>query len=98
MLRLPEIAIVALFALARPAFAGPPYLSDDPEPTDYKHFEIYAFSNATVVRDGINGEGGIDFNYGGAPNLQLSATLPAAYAFAASGPVVGGLGNVQLAA
>jgi hypothetical protein len=80
------------------AEAGPPYLSDDPEPTDYKHFEIYAFSNGTATRDGINGEGGIDFNYGGAPNLQLTATLPVAYDFAAAGPALGGLGNIELAA
>ena len=28
--------------------AGPPYLSDDPEPTDYQHYEIYAFGNGDV--------------------------------------------------
>jgi hypothetical protein len=27
------------------AFAGPPYHTDDPEPTDYQHYEIYAFTN-----------------------------------------------------
>jgi hypothetical protein len=62
-----------------PAMAGPPYMTDDPEPTDYQHFEIYTFSNGTATRDGTSGEGGIDFNYGGAPNLQLTATVPAGY-------------------
>ena len=62
-----------------PALAGPPYMTDDPEPTDYRHFEIYTFTNGTATRDGTSGEGGIDFNYGGAPNLQLSATVPAGY-------------------
>lgn len=81
-----------------PAFAGPPYLSDDPEPTDYKHFEIYTFSNGTVTQSGTTGEAGIDFNYGAAPNLQLTAVLPAAYDFGGAGPDVGGLGNVELAA
>jgi hypothetical protein len=42
--------------------AGPPYKSDDPEPTDYKHFEIYTFSNETVTRDGTSGEAGIFTN------------------------------------
>ena len=78
--------------------AGPPYLSDDPEPTDYKHFEIYAFSNGTATRDGTSGAGGIDFNYGGAPNLQLTAVLPVAYDFAASAAATAGLGNIELAA
>ena len=81
-----------------PAFAGPPYLSDDPEPTDYKHFEIYTFSNGTVTQTGTSGEAGIDFNYGAAPNLQLTAVLPAGYAFGGVSPNVGGLGNVELAA
>src|SRR6202050_5545436 len=87
-----------LAAIGYPAKAGPPYLSDDPEPTDYRHFEIYTFSNGVATQEGITGEGGIDFNYGGAPNLQLSATLPVAYDFAVSGPALGGLGNIELAA
>ncbi len=80
-----------------PSFAGPPYLSDDPEPADYKHFEIYTFSNGVATREGVNGEGGVDFNYGGAPNLQLTATLPVAYDFASSGPAwaVSGTSNLR---
>ena len=27
-----------------PALAGPPYETDDPEPTAYRHYEIYVFS------------------------------------------------------
>lgn|SRR5579862_1035548 len=89
----------ALFSgLATAANAGPPYLSDDPEPTDYRHYEIYAYSNGIATRDGSSGESGIDFNYGGAPNLQLTATLPIAYDFPAEGSSVGGFGNVELGA
>ena len=89
-------ALLAVMSFS--AKAGPPYLSDDPEPTDYGHFEIYTFSNGMATQAGISGEGGIDFNYGGAPNLQLTATLPVAYDFADSGPALGGLGNIELAA
>lgn len=81
-----------------PAMAGPPYLSDDPEPTDYQHFEIYTFTNGSATRVGTSGEGGIDFNYGGAPNLQLTATVPAGYSIPSSGPSALNLGNVELAA
>jgi hypothetical protein len=76
------------------ALAGPPYLSDDPEPTDYGHFEIYAFGDGTQTRAGWAGEGGIDFNYGGAPDLQLTAVLPLAYDETGRQ----GLGNIELAA
>jgi hypothetical protein len=73
-------------------------MTDDPEPTDYQHFEIYTFSQGTATQGGVGGEGGIDFNYGGAPNLQLTATLPATYNFPASGSSAVGPGNVELAA
>src|SRR5260370_17968455 len=61
-------AIILLVGFTIPSFAGPPYRSDDPEPTDYKHYEIYAFTNAIVTQHGHIGAAGVDFNYGGAPN------------------------------
>jgi hypothetical protein len=80
------------------ALAGPPYMTDDPEPTDYRHFEIYTFTDGIAAQDGTNGEAGIDFNYGAAPNLQLTATVPEEYDFPSVGAAAGGLGNVELAA
>jgi hypothetical protein len=43
------ITALAMLGLVRPAVAGPPFVSDGPEPTDYKHFEIYVFSNGTAT-------------------------------------------------
>src|SRR5271155_4034974 len=82
----------------RPALAGPPYVSDDPEPTDYKHFEIYSFSDGITSNNGKSGEAGIDFNYGGAPDLQLTATVPAGFESPAGGQMTVGPDNVELAA
>ena len=42
------------------ALAGPPYLTDDPEPTNYQHFEIYTFIDGMAARDGTSGESGIN--------------------------------------
>lgn len=84
--------------LASPAFAGPPYLTDDPVPTDDRHFEIYAFAGGTNARDGTDGAGGIDFNYGGAPDLQLTMVLPFAYDHPAHSGTASGIGNIELAA
>ncbi len=92
------LACILLALLLRPAFAGPPYVTDDPEPTDYGHFEIYAFTGGTNTRDGTGGAAGVDFNYGGAPDLQLTMVLPMEYDSPAQGPSVAGLGNVELAA
>lgn len=87
-----------LLTLARPVVAGPPYFSDDPEPTPYRHYEIYLFTNGTTTRDGTRGAAGIDFNYGGAPDLQLTAVVPLAYDSAAGGGTATGLGHIEVAA
>jgi Putative MetA-pathway of phenol degradation len=92
------VAAVAIALLARPAAAGPPFVSDDPEPTDTGHFEIYTFNNGTNTRAGTAGEAGIDFNYGAAPDLQLTATIPAGYTDANEDGTQVGVGNVELAA
>ena len=98
MLRQWTIILVVMAALVRPARAGPPYVSDDPEPTDSRHFEIYTFNSGTTTRDGTGGQSGIDFNYGAAPDLQLTATVPAGFEPAAGGGTDFGLSNVELAA
>jgi opacity protein-like surface antigen len=72
------------------AWAGPPYLTDDPEPTELGHYEIYAFGSGVAG----SGEGGIDLNYGGAPNLQLSVVAPVAY----DSQSHAGLANISLGA
>src|ERR1700738_3551401 len=98
MLHRSKLIAVMMVALSRPALAGPPYVSDDPGPTDYKHFEIYSFSNGTATGDGIGGASGIDFNYGAAPDLQLTATLPAVFDRPRAGRTSFGLSNIELAA
>ena len=80
------------------ASAGPPYISDDPEPTKFQHYEIYAFSGGTETRDGMDGAVGIDFNYGATPDLQLTAVFPIAYEKSRDGGTTAGLGNIEFAA
>src|SRR5580658_7685037 len=94
----PAALILMLLMLAGSALAGPPYVSDDPEPTDYRHFEIYFFDGGTTTRFGTGSAAGIDFNYGAAPDLQLTAVLPAGFDRPLRGPSAVGLGNIQLAA
>jgi hypothetical protein len=89
-----RLAFCMLVLSGGAALAGPPYLSDDPEPTDYQHFEIYAYGQGTQTAAGVAGASGIDFNYGGAPDLQLTAVLPLEYDERGKT----GLGNVELAA
>jgi hypothetical protein len=74
--------------------AGPPYVTDDPEPTDTGHWEIYGFLSGVHVPDDTAGQGGLDINYGGARDLQLTVVLPADV----SSRVAPGLGDIELAA
>lgn len=98
MSRVGIIICLTLAALIRSAIAGPPYLSDDPEPTDYKHYEIYTFGDGTSTHAGTDGETGMDFNYGAAPNLQLTATLPFGFGSDIGAPGRFGVSNIELAA
>lgn len=84
--------------VSTPAWPGPPYMTDDPEPTETGHFEIYAFTSGTAVRGDLGGASGIDFNYGGAPDLQLTAVLPLEYDAPSGAPNAMGIGNIELAA
>ena len=89
---------VSLLCATAPAFAAPPYVTDDPEPTDLRTYEIYVFTDASTGRDGADGAAGIDFNYGAAPDLQLTAVLPYAWNAPDDGNTQTDLGTVELAA
>ncbi len=47
-----RITLLACALLATTAQAGPPYFTDDPTPTDERHYEIYGFA------DGLHNTGG----------------------------------------
>jgi len=70
-------AIISL--ISANADAGPPYVTDDPAPTDYQHWENFQFVNFTHVAGTTSGSAGLDLNYGAAENLQLTMVLPAEF-------------------
>ena len=67
-------------ALPRSAHAGPPFQTDDPEPIEYKHTEMYAFT--LVDSTGKNAGGTVlaapayEVNYGALPNVHLHLVIP----------------------
>lgn len=70
-------AVLPAFA---PATAGPPFLTDDPVPTDTGHWEIYGPQIDAEGRGGqIAGNAGVEVNYGAAPDVQLTVGLPLAF-------------------
>jgi hypothetical protein len=60
--------------------AGPPFLTDDPEPVDYQNWEFYIASQHVQTRDGWSGTAPhIELNYGVVTNVQLHLIAPLAY-------------------
>jgi hypothetical protein len=71
---------LALLIAPVAATAGPPFLTDDPAPTDPGHWEIYApLFEAEGSGADFEGALGAEVNYGAAPGVQLTLGLPAAY-------------------
>ena len=92
------LAVTALMASPCVAVAGPPFLTDDPEPTDAGHWENYAPALAPEGRGSArDGELLVELNYGAAPNLQLTLDLPTAFARDAFGSRYG-LGDLAVSA
>lgn len=87
---------VAVLTLSTPAMAGPPYVTDDPEPTEPGHWEIYGFVSGAHVRGATDGDGGLDIDYGAAPDLQLTLGLPVAYEKSVGSHM--GMGDIEAAA
>ena len=60
--------------------AGPPFITDDPEPVDYQHWEFYlASQHARSAHDWSGTAPHVEVNYGVAPNVQLHLIAPLAY-------------------
>jgi hypothetical protein len=97
--RLAVVRVLALLALvvAHPASAGPPFLTDDPEPVELRHWEAYLFSTYDRSSDARGGQGpAVEFNVGAAPDLQLHLVVPLAWNQPLGGRTQSGLGDVEV--
>jgi len=74
-------------AFMETGFAGPPFLTDDPEPVPFRHWESYLFSTVDATRKSTSATGpAFEFNVGGLPNLQMHLVIPMAYASPENAP------------
>ena len=88
------MGIVSTFTVT--TFAGPPFLTDDPEPVPFKHWELYLFSTIDATRKGTNGTGpAFEFNVGALPNLQVHLILPLGFTVPKGEPSAYGLGDME---
>lgn len=94
-MKLVLFAFALVLAGAVPAIAGPPYLTDDPVPTDTGHWEIYAFTAGEGHRSSLDEDAGLDLNYGPIKGVQLTATLPLSFSHDALEGWRSGSGDVE---
>ncbi len=101
--RLRILAVLMALPCWASAHAGPPFQTDDPDPVEFHHFEMYAFE----LSDGTGKNAGgttleipaYEVNYGVVPNVQLHLVLPPSVNFApANGPTNYGMGDTELGA
>lgn len=87
----------AVILASSPAWAGPPFLTDDPEPVEYKHSEFYIFSTYDKTKDGENAAlPAFEYNYGVLPDTQLHIVLPIVYSAPNDAASEYGLGDVEI--
>lgn len=87
--------LVAVFS--QPAQAGLPFLTDDPEPTELGHWEIFGPLIEAEGRGAeIEGATAIEINYGAGRDLQLTMALPVAWSHDQDG-WRGGAGDIEVA-
>jgi hypothetical protein len=90
---------ICIAIAAVPAWAGPPYLTDDPEPVELRHWEFYLASQWTATRNAAEGTSPhVEVNYGALPELQLHVIVPAALSVANGQSAHYGLGDLELGA
>jgi len=81
----------------RNARAGPPFVTDDPEPVEYRHWEFYVASIYAKDKDGQSGTAPhLEVNYGVWPDVQLHMIAPFAYAKPNDGSTQYGFGDLEL--
>ena len=91
------LAAVLFVAAFGRAWAGPPFLTDDPEPVPYRHWEFYLFGSMDDGPGVALYQGpAVGVNYGVVPSLQLHLAVPTAWSVPAQGPSAKRLGDAEL--
>jgi len=89
--------MVVLSLCPRGMQAGPPFVTDDPEPVEFRHWEFYLASQDGKTTDGWSGTvPHVELNYGAVPNVQVHLIAPLAYDAPSYGGHHYGYGDTEL--
>ena len=92
--------VIWSIAVSSPVFAGPPYLTDDPDPVEYGHWELYLASQWDhIATDGASGNlPQFEINYGVLDGAMLHLLIPVGYTAEAGRSPVTGPGDMEVGA
>jgi hypothetical protein len=91
------LIFIFIFSFASLAEAGPPYDTDDPEPVEFQHCEIYCSSRPVHDVDGWSGTAPhFEANYGALPELQLHIIAPLAFNAPNNGSTTYGFSDAEV--
>jgi Putative MetA-pathway of phenol degradation len=77
--------------------AGPPFVTDDPEPAEYQHWEFYLASQIEHESGEWSGTSPhVEINYGALPNVHLHLIAPLAFNAPSHGGTQFGYGDTEL--
>jgi hypothetical protein len=94
---LASAAAVASALLSGLVHAGPPFLTDDPEPVELHHSEFYLFSTYDEAGDGKDvAIPAFEYNYGALPDLQLHVAVAFVRTSPRGGSSMYGLGDTEV--
>jgi hypothetical protein len=80
MIRPREVSLILLALCASSVVAHEPYVTDDPDPVDYHHTEIFVSTQSVWSRDDYAGVlPYFELNYGAVPEVELHLQLPLNY-------------------
>ena len=91
------LAATALLAPAHRTYAGPPFITDDPEPVELHHWEVDLASLGNVTSHNLAATAPhLEIDYGALENLQLHEITPLAISHSSNGPTDYGYGDTEL--
>jgi hypothetical protein len=92
-----SVVLICSIFMPIPVYAGPPFQTDDPEPVEYKHAEIYLATQFKHDRDGNSAAlPQVEANYGIFPNMMIHLIVPFQYDNPKDGKTHYGYGDTEV--
>jgi outer membrane putative beta-barrel porin/alpha-amylase len=91
------VLLCVLAVCSGPSWAGPPFITDDPEPVDHKHGEFYVATQYAKDKDETSGTAPhVELNYGIVPDAMVHLIAPFVYNRTEGEPTQRGYGDTEL--